>query len=142
MKTIIAGTRTCTDERIVLEAILLFLGTRDITEVVSGCAAGPDDIGERWARRSNIPIKRFNPDLSKLGRAAGPIRNRDMAEYADALIAVWDGKSPGTANMIEEAKARNLVVYVYRIPDNNSRPLEGGNGKSEGTNQLGLFGDS
>ena len=38
-----------------------------------------------------------------------------MAEYADALIAVWDGESRGTKNMIDEATSRNLKLFVYKI---------------------------
>jgi len=84
----------------------------EITEVVSGCATGVDSIGERWARANGIPIRRFPADWSQHGKAAGPIRNRQMAEYADALIAFWDRKSKGTKNMIETANRNNLKVYI------------------------------
>lgn len=66
-----------------------------ITEVVSGVAHGVDKLGERWAQAHKIPVKQFPAQWNKYGNAAGPIRNREMAEYADALIAVWDGQSRG-----------------------------------------------
>ena len=46
------------------------------------------------------------------GRAAGPIRNAQMADYADAAIIIWDGKSPGSLNMIKEVKKVNKPHYI------------------------------
>jgi hypothetical protein len=85
----------------------------DITEVVSGGARGVDRLGEEFAVAHHLHVKRFLPNW-KLGRGAGFIRNIEMAEYADALIAIWDGVSRGTAQMIREAKKRGLRVYVFR----------------------------
>lgn len=112
MKTIIAGSRTFFDTPALLEAIRLSGFT--ITEVVSGTCKGVDKLGEAWAKANGIPIKEFKPDWDRHGLAAGPIRNREMAKYADALIALWDGKSKGTKNMIEEARERGLKVYVHQ----------------------------
>lgn len=86
----------------------------EIKNVVSGGATGADTHGEHWCAERGIPWSVFRPDWAQYGRAAGPIRNRLMAENADALIAVWDGKSKGTANMIQEAEKRGLRVYVHR----------------------------
>jgi len=83
-----------------------------ITEVVSGGARGIDRAGEEWAKGSGIPIKTFIPDWEQ-GKAAGIWRNTDMAEYADALIAIWDGKSKGTLHMINSMIHRKKPVYVY-----------------------------
>jgi hypothetical protein len=59
--------------------------------------------------------KRFPADWDRFGRSAGPKRNKQMAEYGDALIAVWDGESRGTKTMIEFARERGLQVYIHRI---------------------------
>lgn len=113
MKLIIAGSRTINpllsrlDEAV---ADLEALTERSVTEVVSGGAHGVDQAGEAWAASAGIPVKRFIPRWDDLGRGAGYVRNREMAEYADALLAVWDGSSRGTAHMIREATARNLTV--------------------------------
>jgi hypothetical protein len=40
------------------------------------------------------------------------VRNKEMAEYGDALIAFHDGQSKGTANMIKIAKEKGLKVRV------------------------------
>ncbi len=92
-------------------------GWRDhITEVVSGGARGIDIAGETWAAASNppVPIKQFIPDWN-IGKHAGLIRNREMAEYADALILIWSGTSRGSANMKKEAEKKGIKIYEYVI---------------------------
>lgn len=113
MKTIIAGSRTITNPVFLAKAIAesgFF-----ITEVISGRAPGVDTLGERWARMKNIPITLFPANWAEHGKAAGPIRNQEMAEYGDALLLVWDGKSSGSKDMLSRAKARGLQVYVLII---------------------------
>lgn len=110
-RTIIAGSRTVEHMALVEQAIAAS-GFR-ITEVVSGCAAGADLYGEQWAKRQMIPIKRFPADWRTYGKRAGPLRNADMAAYSDQLIAVWDGVSHGTRDMIERARHHGLKVYVF-----------------------------
>lgn len=112
MKTIIAGSRKITDYDI-LEAAIAASGFT-ITEVISGGAKGVDSLGEWFATKNEIPLKVF-PYLKKYGKAGGPIRNEQMADYAEALIALWDGESRGTAHMINAAKIRGLRVYVEMI---------------------------
>lgn len=108
MKTIVAGGRdyTLTTED---EALLDTLG---ITEVVCGGARGADEGGKRWAESRDIPVVMFPANWSQHGRSAGPIRNRQMAEYGERLVAFWDGQSRGTKNMIETAKSLGLEVIV------------------------------
>lgn len=88
LRTIIAGGRdyslTLSDEA--------WLDTLPIREVVSGGASGADAGGEAWAKKRGIPIKRFPADWKTHGRAAGPIRNRQMAEYADAVVLFLEGE--------------------------------------------------
>lgn len=111
MKVIIAGSRDIADHWSIIEAV----GATDwiIAEVVSGTARGVDQLGEQWAAKQNIPVKHFPADWDKHGKGAGYIRNAQMADYADALIAIWDGKSKGTLNMINEMAKRNRPIYVY-----------------------------
>lgn len=113
MKTIIAGSRNITDYTVVLAAILL--SEFKITEVVAGGARGVDSLAEQFAYDMKLPVLIFPANWNKYFRTAGVIRNRQMAEYADALIAVWDGESRGTKNMIDEATSRNLKLFVYKI---------------------------
>lgn len=111
MKVIIAGSRSVTDADRVFEAIEA--SPFGISEVVSGTARGVDRLGEEWAAMNGIEIKRFPADWKRLGSVAGFLRNREMAEYADALIAVWDGKSRGTEHMINLMANRNKPWFVW-----------------------------
>jgi hypothetical protein len=69
-------------------------------------------MGEEWAARNNIPVELFPADWDRFGRSAGHRRNADMAARAEALVALWDGKSPGTKGMIDIARQRGLKVHV------------------------------
>jgi hypothetical protein len=112
VKVIIAGSRGIDDYPTVLRAIVA--ADFDITEVVSGGARGVDRLGEKYAALQGLPVKRFIPDWANDGKRAGFDRNREMAHYADALIAVWDGQSRGTRHMIEVATRGGMPVSVYR----------------------------
>jgi predicted Rossmann fold nucleotide-binding protein DprA/Smf involved in DNA uptake len=115
MKLIIAGSRDLflTDMEI-SKAVSAFIMANPIpvytvitppapylTEIVSGKARGIDQLGEAWARARDIPIAPFPADWKKHKKAAGPIRNREMAAYADGALVLWDGKSRGSKNMYE-----------------------------------------
>lgn len=112
MKVIIAGSRGILDYLTVVQAVLD--SGFNITELVSGGARGVDQLGEGWAKSKDIPIVSFIPDWST-GPGAGFGRNREMVEYADALIAVWDGKSRGTKHTIDTATKKGLKVYVHKV---------------------------
>lgn len=115
MRVIIAGSRYGISYETVARYTQLCPIRLSIAEIVSGCANGVDAHGERWAEENGIPIKLFPADWQKYGKQAGIIRNIEMARYADGLIAIWDGESRGTKHMIETAKKKGLVVYVYGI---------------------------
>lgn len=114
-KVIIAGGRNFNDYALLCEKCDSMLSRKRKTHsvvIVSGTARGADSLGERYANERGYSIQRFRPDWNAVGRAAGFIRNAQMAATADALIAFWDGKSKGTANMIDLARKRNLLVRV------------------------------
>lgn len=122
MRTIIAGSRHCNNMALVKLAILE--SGFEITEVVSGFANGVDYLGEQYSYQKGLPLKIFPANWTKYGKSAGPIRNREMADYADALIAILYPGSRGTADMIKVAKAKGLKVYVKRV----SPPVEASGG--------------
>ena len=111
MKAIIAGGRDFED----YDGLCEFIADINlpIAEVVCGGAPGADALGKYWADQNNIPTKFFIADWNLYGNAAGPMRNRKMADYGDALIVFWDGESRGTKNMIEEAERKNLSIHLY-----------------------------
>lgn len=112
MRTIIAGTRTAT-ERHTFIGIMSCPWLENVTVVLSGMAPGADTHGATEARRHGFTVEEYPADWKTHGKAAGPIRNQQMVDRADALIAVWDGKSSGTADVIAKAKARGLKVHVF-----------------------------
>lgn len=111
MKVIIAGSRDFDDYQKLCKVCDHMLSQQAEVEIVSGAARGADLLGERYAKEKGHSIKQFIPDWT-IGKSAGYLRNKDMAEYGDALIAFWDGKSKGTLHMINLAKERNLKVKV------------------------------
>lgn len=115
MKVIIAGSREGATLEDVDVAMILSGWEAQIIEVVSGRAPGVDRLGEIWGGRRGLRVVPFPADWTRHGKAAGAIRNAQMAAYADALVAIWDGQSRGTKNMIETAEAQGLQVYVYRL---------------------------
>lgn len=118
MKLIVAGSRGITDVELVhgwLDTVRLrWEGTGNDT-IVSGGARGPDEIGEEYAAEVGLKVKRFPADWDTYGRRAGYLRNAQMADYADALIAFWDGSSRGTASMISLMKERRKPYVVVGV---------------------------
>jgi len=132
MKTIIAGGRNIRNVASIFKAIED--AKLDITEVVSGTAGGVDKIGEMWANSKGIPVKRFPADWENLtypdaiirtredgssyDAKAGARRNGEMAKYVGkegALIAIFDGESKGTLDMIEQAQEQGVKVSIHIV---------------------------
>ena len=113
MKVIIAGGRDFNNANLVTETMneLNII----VSEVVCGDAKGADTLGEAWASANGIPVKHYPAAGDTYGRSAGIIRNKQMAEYADFLVAFWDGKSHGTKNMIDTmqkiGKHGRVILY-------------------------------
>ncbi len=109
MKLIIAGGRHRYLEEPDFVALDKIHKKIDVTEVVSGkCPTGADAGGEIWAERNGLPVKEFPANWKKFHQAAGPIRNRKMAEYADA-VALFAGVK-GTASMRREANRAKILI--------------------------------
>lgn len=81
-------------------------------EVVSGGARGVDRLGERYGREHGLIVTVMKADWEQHGGRAGFLRNGDMALYGDCLVAVWDGVSRGTRNMIAHMRSLNKPYYV------------------------------
>lgn len=114
-RVIIAGGRDFNDYTMLKETVDEFLDDKFQTHnviIVSGHAAGADALGERYAHENGLDLEAHPADWVNNGRAAGPIRNAEMAAVADALIAFWDGSSKGTADMIKKARVKALKVVV------------------------------
>lgn len=122
MKVIIAGGRDFNDFD-ALEGemrVLYWSGAPGLDgwdldlEIVSGGARGADVLGERFALENMMEVKSFPANWDEHGKSAGYRRNAQMADYADVLVAFWDGMSRGTKHMIDLALDCSLEVHVYR----------------------------
>ena len=119
MKLIIAGSRRVHNlpER---GLTLLRMLVPYIEEVVSGGADGIDTQGENWAWANNLPVKRYpvgREEWRKLGKKAGPLRNKEMGEYADACLAfpLIGGSSTGTWDMIRRMRKLDKPVWIVPV---------------------------
>ena len=116
-KIIIAGGRDFMDYNLLKEKTDKILQEKKVTHkivIISGCARGADTLGLRYASENAFDVEEYPADWDKYGKKAGYVRNVEMAENADALIAFWDGKSKGTKHMIDIATERNLPIRVIR----------------------------
>ena len=88
----------------------------DVDEIVTGGALGVDKAAELYAQQKNIPCRVIRPDYEKYGRKAPIVRDKEIVEQADIVIALWDGVSKGTKFTLEYAEKLNKDVRVYIIP--------------------------
>lgn len=126
IRIIIAGSRTFDDYEALCEHVNKFIllnryaatngayKTNEV-EIVSGGARGADKLGERYAKEHCLSLKVFPADWDKYGKSAGYIRNTEMAKYANCLIAFWNGKSKGTAHMINLAPKYDLATCIVKV---------------------------
>ena len=114
-KVIIAGGRDFTDYNLLVSSMDFYLSdVKEEIEVVCGEARGADSLGKRYALEKGYSVKSFPANWNKYGKPAGFIRNKEMAEYADAVVCFWDGVSRGTANMVNLAKEYSLPLRIKR----------------------------
>lgn len=127
MKILICGGRDFTNYEYLKSVVddkiervkILYPSDKTPIEIVSGGAHGADSLAEKYALEKGYSFKVFHANWDKFGRGAGHIRNEEMAYYTykagepHRVIAFWDGKSRGTANMIQEAKTLNLDWCIY-----------------------------
>lgn len=87
------------------------------TEIISGGARGVDALAEAYARKAGLPLRVFLPDTRLLGKMAYFVRNDQIVDAADVVVAIWDGKSRGTRYTIERARKMNKPVEIHLIPN-------------------------
>lgn len=86
---------------------------RGVTEIVSGGARGIDTSAREYAHAHGLPCVEFLPEYAKYGRAAPLKRNLQIIEYADCVLAFWDGKSKGTAYVLRQCRKMNVPCKVF-----------------------------
>lgn len=120
-RVIVAGSRDYNNFEVVelnLKCLLKYYTKLENTEIISGGCRGVDKLAEKFADKYGYKFKEFPADWS-LGKRAGYIRNKQMADYAaeetGILIAFWDMKSRGTKLMINLAKQKRLKCFVIDV---------------------------
>ena len=116
MLRIIVGGRDFNNYELLKQTVNQFISDNSEANpyIVCGRARGADTLGEKFAREYSYKIRYYLADWSTYGKSAGFVRNVEMAENADALVAFWDGKSSGTKHMIETARKYGLKVFVQK----------------------------
>ena len=119
MKLIVAGSRDLDiSPEFILDTMSIFnlkLWEIEGNEIISGGASGVDFAASKLDKYIGIIFKEFKADWETHGKAAGPIRNKQMAEYSDVLLLIWDGKSKGSSNMRKTMLSLNKPVYEIII---------------------------
>ena len=87
----------------------------NVTEIVSGGAMGIDRCARRYAQQKGIKLTEFLPNYQQFGRGAPLRRNITIIDYADLVLAFWDGRSRGTQFVIENCKKRNKPLRVFTV---------------------------
>ena len=118
MRLIIAGSREFKSLRAIQQAVKRFREAHPdfvITEVVTGGCRGADRLAEEYTRDNlGLPVKTFPPDWKTHGKAAGPIRNAEMAQYGDALLALFIAgvEGRGTSDMVNKMQQAGKTVVT------------------------------
>ncbi len=86
---------------------------KGVTEIVSGGARGIDTCAREYANTHGINLTEFLPKYEKYGRIAPLKRNLQIIDYADEVLAFWDGKSKGTKYVIDNCKKRNKKIRIF-----------------------------
>lgn len=113
-QVIIAGGRDFSDYALLCQKCDIFFRDKTPTAIISGMARGADSLGVQYAQEHGIQVMQFPADWAGLGKRAGMVRNLQMLDVADAVIAFWNGVSRGTGHMVSEAKKRGLPLRVVR----------------------------
>lgn len=118
-RLIIAGSRDLDDlESLVTLTSELVRFSRDhdlgLAGIVCGGATGMDMLGFKLGHALGLSVWMFDADWKKHGKAAGPIRNAEMADFADACLVIHHN-TPGSLNMIRTAKAKGLLCRAVRV---------------------------
>jgi hypothetical protein len=116
-RALVCGSRDFKEDWLVFLALDSYLEEREVDPktltIVSGAARGADTLAAEWARRRGINLEEYPADWNKYGRAAGPVRNKQMLDSGvDIVIAFPKGESKGTRHMMKIAREAGVEVVA------------------------------
>lgn len=112
----IAGTRSIKNLQLIIDKLDELRIAGNNNTIITGCANGADNAARNYAFVKNVKIQIHEADWEKYGRAAGPMRNKQMIKNASILICFWNLISPGTRNMITQATKKGIPILVVHVP--------------------------
>ena len=112
MKVAVVGSRNFNDRKRLNKVLNKIHKNENITVIVSGGAKGADILAEKWAVKNNIQTEIYLPDYEKYNRLAPLIRNTDIVNSCDMLLAFWDGESRGTKDSINKAEKFGREIRI------------------------------
>ncbi len=83
--------------------------------IISGGAKGIDSLAAQYARQHELELIEFRPDYAKNGRGATFIRNREIVDNSDMVVAFWNGTSKGTKYTIDYANKKGVKTLIISI---------------------------
>lgn len=112
----VIGSRTFRAYGMLEERLDYFLQNveRPIT-IVSGGANGCDTLARLYANKRGFEVIEYLPDWDKFGKSAGFIRNKDIVERADMLVAFWRDRSKGTKSSIDLAIKKGIPYRIVEL---------------------------
>ncbi len=102
------------------------------SKFVSGGAAGADTLGKQWAMEIGLTFDKIIeliPNWS-IGKHAGNLRNTEIINQADHIIAFCVGYSNGTMDSIKKAKAENKLLIEVHIPNETTSNTKNDNNEN------------
>lgn len=114
MKLAVTGSRGLTADLSNFAALF-----QNIELIITGGARGIDRCAKEYGDKMGIPVRVIAPEYERLGKVAPLVRDRQIVDEADAVLALWDGSSKGTAYTVAYAKKKGKPVRLFRLKAEN-----------------------
>lgn len=88
---------------------------KDVKTIISGGAVGVDTLAKRWALRNGYEFIEICPDYKTYGNRAPLIRNKEIVQRANEVVALPSSQSKGTKHTISCAKEQHKKCYIVNI---------------------------
>ena len=94
------------------------------TIIIHGGASGIDTLVDEIATYMKFKIIIYKPKYQIYGKKAPLIRNQEMVDIANKVIAIWNGRSHGTLYTINQAKKAGKQIKIYLFKDSKISLIE------------------
>jgi len=112
MKLAVIGSKEFQDFRLLAIEIEK---ENNVTKIISGAALGTDSLARRYAIQNNISLLEFPPDYAKYGTQAKHVRDNQIVNHCDKVLAFWDGVCEGTKYTMDYAHQQKVPVRIVWV---------------------------